>query len=99
MTDEEAIIDDDVDEPLEDDEEDEDDALASDSDEVGSSASSKVVEVVEDFSIAARQRIRDELDDQIAAFLAQGGKILEVPPNVTSDPPKKPSPDYGGRPI
>lgn len=100
MTDEEAIIDDDVDEPLEDDEDDdEDDVLARDSDEVSSSASSKAVEVVEDFSIAARQRIRDELDDQIAAFLAQGGKILEVPPNVTSDPPKKPSPDYGGRPI
>jgi|SRR5690606_19925549 len=99
MTDEEAIIDDDVDEPLEDEEDDEDDVAASDSDEVSSSASSKVVEVVDDFSIAARQRVRDELDDQIAAFLAQGGKILEVPPNVTSDPPKKPSPDYGGRPI
>ena len=100
MTDEEAIIDDDVDEPLEDNEDDDDDVSASDSDdEVSSSKSSKVVEVVDEFSIAARQRIRDELDDQVAAFLAQGGKILEVPANVTSDPPKKPSPDYGGRPI
>ena len=32
-------------------------------------------------------------------FLARGGKIAEVPANVTADPPKKPSPDYGGRPI
>lgn len=99
MTDEEAIIDDDVDEPLEDEEEDNDGVLVSDSDDAGSSAGSKAAEVIEDFSIASRQRIRDELEDQIAAFLAQGGKIHEVPPNVTADPPKKPSPDYGGRPI
>ena len=100
MTDEEAIIDDDVDEPLDDEEDDDDGVLASDdSDEASPAASSKATEVLEDFSIASRQRIRDELEDQIAAFLAQGGKILEVPPNVTSDPPKKPSPDYGGRPI
>ena len=56
-------------------------------------------EVLEDFSIASRQKIRDELEDQIAAFLARGGKIAEVAPNVTADPPKKPTPDYGGRPI
>ena len=31
--------------------------------------------------------------------LARGGKISEVAPNVTADPPKKPTPDYGGRPI
>ena len=57
------------------------------------------VEVVEDFSIVSRQKIRDELEEQMAAFLARGGKIAEVPANVTADPPKKPSPDYGGRPI
>ena len=57
------------------------------------------VEALEDFSIAARQKIRDELEDQVAAFLARGGKISEVAPNVTADPPKKPTPDYGGRPI
>jgi len=64
-------------------------------------ASPKVseAEALEDFSIASRQKIRDELEDQIAAFLARGGKINEVPANVTADPPKKPTPDYGGRPI
>jgi hypothetical protein len=56
-------------------------------------------EALEDFSIASRQKARDELEAQIAAFLARGGKINEVPANVTADPPKKPTPDYGGRPI
>lgn len=64
-------------------------------------ASSKVSdsEALEDFSIASRQKVRDEIEDQVAAFLARGGKINEVAPNVTADPPKKPTPDYGGRPI
>jgi hypothetical protein len=81
-------------------EEVEEDSLADD--EVSYAASSKpaaAVEALEDFSIASRQKIRDELGDQVAAFLARGGKINEVPANVTADPPKKPSPDYGGRPI
>lgn len=104
MTEEEAINDDEIDEPLEDDDEtedDDDDALVSDSDDIRVSAGSKkaAAEVLEDFSIASRQRARAELDDQVAAFLARGGQIMEVPANVTSDPPKKPTPDYGGRPI
>jgi hypothetical protein len=67
----------------------------------GGGAASKVSEsdVIEDFSIASRQKVRDELDSQIAEFLARGGKINEVPANVTADPPKKPTSDYGGRPI
>lgn len=96
MTDDEAIEDDDVEEPLED-EDDGNDADAGDGEELASSA--KAAEVIEDFSIASRQRLRDELDSQVAAFLARGGQINEIPPNVTADPPKKPSPDYGGRPI
>jgi hypothetical protein len=57
------------------------------------------IEAMEDFSIASRQKARDELEAQIAAFLARGGKINQVEPNVTADPPKKPTSDYGGRPI
>lgn len=96
----EPINDEDVDDPIEE-EEEEDDGELLESDEVSFSSSSKAaaVEVIEDFSIASRQRIRDEIDDQVAAFLARGGHINEVPPNVTADPPKKPNPDYGGRPI
>ncbi|ACE85916.1 hypothetical protein [Cellvibrio japonicus] len=83
---------------------DEDDDESLDSDEAsyaGSGGGSKAAEpdVIEDFSIASRQKVRDELESQIAEFLARGGKISEVPANVTADPPKKPTSDYGGRPI
>lgn len=98
MASEDTINEEDVDEPIEDDEDDDGDVL--DSDDVSFASPAKVaVEVLEDFNIVSRQRIRDEIDDQVAAFLARGGKISEVPANVTADPPKKPSPDYGGRPI
>jgi hypothetical protein len=106
MASEETIIEEDVDGSIEEDvddsieEEEDDDGEVIDSDEVSFSSSSKVAaEVIDDFSIASRQRIRDEIDDQVAAFLARGGKISEVPANVTADPPKKPSPEYGGRQI
>ena len=83
------------------DDEADDDGELPNSDDASYSGSSKpaAAEVVEDFSIVSRQKIRDELEEQMAAFLARGGKIAEVPANVTADPPKKPSPDYGGRPI
>ncbi|MEN0037277.1 MAG: hypothetical protein AAGC78_09420 [Cellvibrio sp.] len=106
MTDEDSINDEELDDTGadgEDDADDGDDAVDSDSDGASyASSSSKAAaesEALEDFSIASRQKARDELEDQIAAFLARGGKINEVPANVTADPPKKPTPDYGGRPI
>lgn len=93
---------DEIEEPIDDGDVEDADDEPLDSDEASYTASPKAsaaVEALEDFSIASRQKIRDELEDQIAAFLARGGKISEVPPNVTADPPKKPTPDYGGRPI
>lgn len=94
---------DEIEEPIEDGEVEDTDDEPLGSDDAGYTASSKTAavtaEALEDFSIASRQKIRDELEDQVAAFLARGGKISEVPANVTADPPKKPSPDYGGRPI
>ena len=93
---------DEIEEPIEDGEAEDAEDEALDSDEAsysGGGSKAAVVEALEDFSIASRQKIRDELEDQVAAFLARGGKINEVPANVTADPPKKPSPDYGGRPI
>jgi hypothetical protein len=104
MTDEDPINDEELEETGVEGEEDADDVEEStDSDDASySGPSAKVVaetEALEDFSIASRQKVRDEIEDQIAAFLARGGQINEVPPNVTADPPKKPTPDYGGRPI
>lgn len=107
MTDEDPINDEELEDAGvegEEDDAEEDLEASGDSDDVsysGGSSSTKVSEseALEDFSIASRQKIRNEIEDQVAAFLARGGKINEVAPNVTADPPKKPTPDYGGRPI
>jgi hypothetical protein len=103
MTDEDPINDEEIEDTGVEGEEDADEVdEALDSDEASyASPAAKAVEseALEDFSIASRQKARDELEAQIAAFLARGGKINEVPANVTADPPKKPTPDYGGRPI
>ena len=53
----------------------------------------------DDNSLFARERLRRQLQDDIAAFLQRGGKITEVPPNVTADPPRKPENHYGDRPL
>lgn len=104
MTDEDPINDEELEDAGVEGEEDAEDVEESgDSDDASFSGSSSKAaaesEALEDFSIASRQKVRDEIEDQIAAFLARGGRINEVAPNVTADPPKKPTPDYGGRPI
>jgi hypothetical protein len=56
-------------------------------------------EVPEERTVASRQKLRDEMSEEIEAFLARGGKISQIEPNVTADPPRKPDSDYGSRPI
>jgi hypothetical protein len=102
MSDEDAIPEEELEDPEVDAEEEADeveDALESDETPYAGKTKAVESEVLEDFSIASRQKARDQLEEQIAEFLARGGKIAEVAPNVTADPPKKPTPDYGGRPI
>jgi hypothetical protein len=53
----------------------------------------------EERTVSSRQSLRDEMDRQIQEFLSRGGKIQEIDPNVTADPPRKPESDYGSRPI
>lgn len=53
----------------------------------------------EDRTVTSRARIRDELSSQIEAFLSDGGTINQIEPNVCADPPKKPTSNYGSRPI
>lgn len=53
----------------------------------------------EERSITSRQRARNQLNSEIEEFLASGGAISEIDPNVTADPPRKPQPKYGSRPI
>ncbi|WP_300656235.1 transcriptional regulator SutA [Pseudomonas sp.] len=75
-----------------------------DGDEVVSTSKSKAkakaaVSVEELPSIEAKQKDRDALARAMEDYLARGGKVQEVEPNVVSDPPKKPDSKYGSRPI
>ncbi|WP_323845920.1 hypothetical protein [Microbulbifer magnicolonia] len=56
-------------------------------------------EFAEERSITSRQRARSQLSADVDAFLARGGAISEIDPEVTADPPRKPQPKYGSRPI
>lgn len=50
-------------------------------------------------TVASRKRLRDQLNDEIQAFLARGGKIDQVETSATADPPKRPVSHYGQQPI
>jgi hypothetical protein len=50
-------------------------------------------------SIASRQKLRSQVDDEVEAFLKKGGAINEIESNVMADPPRKPTSNYGSRPI
>lgn len=50
-------------------------------------------------SLAARNKVRESMQSDIDAFLARGGQIQQVEDNVMADPPKKPTSNYGSRPI
>ena len=56
-------------------------------------------DAAEDRSVSSRERERDQLQSEVEKFLSEGGKINQVEPRVTADPPKKPSNNYGSRPI
>lgn len=43
--------------------------------------------------------VRQQLADEMAAFLAKGGAVKEVERGFRADPPKKPENKYGSRPI
>jgi len=62
-------------------------------------AKAKAVEFEELPSLEAKQRERDELARAMEEYLARGGRVQEVEPNVVADPPKKPDSKYGSRPI
>ena len=50
-------------------------------------------------TIASRKRLHDQMNDDVAAFLARGGEISHIDSHVTADPPKRPVSHYGSRPI
>ncbi|SDK74763.1 hypothetical protein [Microbulbifer yueqingensis] len=64
-----------------------------------SSRSKDNEDFAEERSITSRERARSQLEREIEEFLAGGGAISEIDPEVTADPPRKPQPKYGSRPI
>lgn len=60
---------------------------------------SPVSSVVEDHTVAARNKMREQLSAEVAAFLAGGGRIQMIDNNVTADPPKLSNTEYGRQPI
>jgi hypothetical protein len=50
-------------------------------------------------SIASRKKLRNKMNGDVEAFLKSGGSINQVEPNVMADPPRKPTSNYGSRPI
>ena len=50
-------------------------------------------------SVASRERIRRQMEEDMQSFLSKGGAIQRIAPNVLADPPRKPSTAYGSRPI
>ncbi|HSB96713.1 MAG TPA: hypothetical protein VLC91_09700 [Spongiibacteraceae bacterium] len=65
----------------------------------GGSAAGAGEDSPDERTVASRQKLREEMASEIEAFLARGGKIAQIEPNVTADPPRKPDSDYGSRPI
>ena len=50
---------------------------------------------VEEHTVASRQQIRNQLNDEIAEFLARGGQIQQVDPSVSAPVTFKPGGEYG----
>ena len=76
-----------------------DDNQVTDSDDAESSVEKDAVEdLVVSTSSAARDEMRQSMEDDVAAFLARGGQITQVDDNVMADPPRKPQTNYGSRP-
>ncbi|AUZ48795.1 transcriptional regulator SutA [Pseudomonas orientalis] len=79
--------------------EDLDDSAADDATPKAKGKAKAAVSVDELPSVEAKNKERDALARAMEEFLAKGGKVVEVEPNVVADPPKKPDNKYGSRPI
>ncbi len=56
-------------------------------------------EYPEDHTVDSRNKVREQLQAEVEAFLAGGGVIQQVDAHVTADPPQKPTNNYTSRPI
>jgi len=60
---------------------------------------SKEEESVVERSLSSRAKLRDQMAEDVNRFMSKGGSVEEVPKSFRADPPKKPTSNYGSRPI
>jgi hypothetical protein len=86
-------------EPIDDDEI----AIESDSaDALASKDKEKEKDILADaetLTVSSKEEARRQLEEEMERFLAAGGKIRQIPPDESADPPKRPSGGYGSKPI
>ena len=58
-------------------------SLSSESDDTAPNLTDADLAEAESLTVTAKQSIRAQLEDEVARFLAQGGKITEVPADET----------------
>jgi hypothetical protein len=57
------------------------------------------VDTAESLTVSSKEALRRQLEEEMERFLAKGGRVQEIPPDVTADPPQKPVSNYGSKPI
>ncbi|HET8731918.1 MAG TPA: hypothetical protein VFM34_12530 [Moraxellaceae bacterium] len=92
-------VDDEVEEDAEEGSEDEQSADAGGSGGGETPAPRTDADDAETLTVSSKEALRRQLEEEMERFLAQGGKIKEIPPDVTADPPQKPVSSYGSKPI
>lgn len=91
--------------PVDEDISDDDDVVVSgdsESDTPASKEKDKDKEAIADaetLTVSSKEQARRQLEEEMERFLASGGKIRQIPPDESTDPPKRPSGGYGSRPI
>jgi hypothetical protein len=87
------------------DEEPIDDDIAIESDSADAPASKDkekekdILADAETLTVSSKEEARRQLEEEMERFLASGGKIRQIPPDESADPPKRPSGGYGSKPI
>lgn len=74
-------------------------AAASPDEEGGPAPRNADLEDAETLTVSSKEALRRQLEEEMERFLARGGQIKEIPPDVTADPPQKPVTSYGSKPI
>lgn len=62
-------------------------------------AARKDADEAETLTVSSKEALRRQLEEEVARFLAKGGRVQEIPPDVQADPPQKPVSNYGSKPI